>query len=216
MLERLGQKIRGAWNDALAKHYFRRAVNAAIKKKYAAAYRYVEKSYRISPDDFKYVLLRGISAGINGEHFVAAESCASAYELLENSEIAERELEYLRTVAAFWANYYFKKLKRGTVFESRYLKHAEKLVPSEVSREWLYLFPASFLSNWEYPAKLDFPRGYLSLGGRRFYPQYLWSGAAFSSLAYLVTTDYRFAALAFLAGLLWEYVRIHIEVRRSR
>lgn len=210
------QRILKVWNDALAKHHFNAAQNAAIKKKYAKAYRNIEKSYCIRPDDFKYALLHGILAGINGENFVAAESCASAYELLENSEIAERELQYLRTVAAFWANFYFVKLGRGTVFESRYRHHAEKLVLSAVSRDWLYLFPAKFLSNWEDPAKLDFPRGYLSLGGRRFYSRYLWGGAAFSALAYLVTSDYRFAALGLLAGLLWEYVEIHIEVRRSR
>ena len=214
MVKDFGQEILRAWNSILAKYYFGEAVNAAIKKKFDVAYRDIEKSYRFRPNDFRYVLLRGILAGIKGDDLIGANSCAEAYELLAHSKLADIDREYLRAVSAFWASYYSLESGQITEFESKYQTHAVKFEIGAVSRKWLYFFPARFLNSWVDPAVLDKDAGIFSYSRRRLYPRYIFTGAAFAALLLVITGDYKFAAVGFLAGILWEFFAIRRDVRK--
>ena len=208
------QRILEAWHTILAKFYFGEAVNAATRKKFDVAYRNVKKSYRIRPSDFRYALLRGILAGIKGDDLIGADSCAEANELLEHCEIVDIDREYLRAVSAFWVSYYSSDSGRTTEFETKFRHHAGKFELNDVSREWLYLFPAHFLNVWVDPAVLDKDAGIFSYSRRRLYPRYIFAGVASAALLLVITGDYKFAAVGFLAGILWGFFAIRRDVRK--
>lgn len=216
MFQDVFQKILRFKNSLVAMFFFQAAVYESVGSKYGAAYWSIKRSYRIYPDDFSYVLLHGILAGIDGDTPVAAESFKEAFKLLErrDGDMLEVDREYLLTVATFWAYRYSWILNRSSHFKPIYEYYAERLVLKDVSQKWLFLFPAKFLDNWKNPAVFDKNGRLFPYSHRNHYPRYIYGGLACALVIQVIFGEFLYDVAAFFAGLVW--VNIYIRLRLSK